>query len=69
MIYSLNGDRMGTLLKGAVAATAWICVTLIIVAVLWITQLNLDFFGLLIFVLILLAIPFVLTLALFAREM
>ena len=69
MIYSQNGDKMDMLLKGVVAATAWICVTLIILAVLWITQLNLDFFGLLIFVLILLAIPFVLTLALFAREM
>jgi len=44
-----------------IAITSWICVTLIILLVLWITQLEIDFFGLIIFIVILYAIPFILS--------
>jgi Na+/citrate or Na+/malate symporter len=51
-----------------VSVTAWICVTLIILVIMWITQLKVDFLGLLIVILILLGIPFVLTFALLGKE-
>ncbi len=44
-----------------IAITSWICVTLIILLVLWITQLEVDFFGLIIFIVILYAMPFILS--------
>ncbi len=55
--------------KVAIAVTAWICVTLIILAIMWITQLKVDFLGLLIVILLLLGIPFVLTFALLGKEL
>ena len=53
--------------KETVAASAWISVALIIIAMLWILPFG-DFFVLLIFILILLAIPFVVTAMLYSSE-
>jgi hypothetical protein len=59
---------METSARVLVSVTAWICVTLIILAIIWITQLKVDFLGLLVVILILLGIPFVLTFALLGKE-
>jgi hypothetical protein len=55
------------LAKEAVAVSAWISVALIIIAVLWLFPFG-EFFGMLIFILILLAIPFIVTAMLFGGE-
>ena len=52
----------------AIAITSWICVTLIILLVLWITQLEIDFFGLIIFIVILYAMPFILSIYVLEKE-
>ena len=52
-------DRM----KGAIAITSWICVTVIIALVLWIYAGQMDFFGILLFIFFLYAIPFFLSVA------
>ncbi len=58
--------QMVNLGKEVVAASAWISVALIIIAMLWILPFG-DFFALLIFILILLAIPFVVTAMLYGN--
>ncbi len=60
---------MGISARALVSATAWICVTLIILAIMWITQLKVDFLALLMIILLLLGIPFVLTFALLGKEL
>ncbi len=57
-------DRM----KGAIAITSWICVTVIIALVFWTYAGQLDFFGMLLFIFFLYAIPFVLSVAAFSER-
>jgi hypothetical protein len=53
--------------EAVVAATAWISVTLIIITIFW-TPKQFDMFGALIIIFLVLAVPFVLTLILFRKE-
>jgi len=53
--------------EAVVAAVAWISVALIIISIFW-TPKQFDMFGALIIIFLLLAIPFVLTLILFSKE-
>jgi len=54
--------------EAVVAATAWISVALIIITIFW-TPKQFDMFGALIIIFLLLAIPFVLTVILFSKEL
>ncbi len=53
--------------EAVVATAAWISVALIIITIFW-TPKQFDMFGALIIIFLLLAIPFVLTLILFSKE-
>lgn len=48
-------------MKGAIVITSWVCVTLIVALVLWMIQPRSLDWGTIIFILILFAIPFALS--------